>query len=62
MEMLEKYARLLVDYCLEIREGDRLLIRTTTAAEPLVREAGGFGGSRSRSASQMDGDGIHLGG
>ncbi|MEZ5032771.1 MAG: aminopeptidase [Saprospiraceae bacterium] len=38
MDMLEKYARLLVDYCLEIREGDRLLIRTTTAAEPLVRE------------------------
>ena len=38
MDMLEKYARLLVEYCLEIKEGDRLLIRTTTAAEPLVRE------------------------
>ncbi len=38
MELLEKYAHLLVHYCLEIKEGDRLLIRTTTAAEPLVRE------------------------
>jgi len=38
MELMEKYARLLVDYCLEIREGDRLLIRSSTAAEPLVRE------------------------
>ncbi|MCF8236822.1 MAG: aminopeptidase [Saprospiraceae bacterium] len=38
MDMLEKYAHLLVQYCLEVQEGDRLLIRTTTAAEPLVRE------------------------
>lgn len=38
MDLLEKYAHLLVNYCLEIKEGDRLLIRTTTAAEPLVRE------------------------
>lgn len=36
--LLQKYARLLVDYCLEIEAGDRLLIRTTTQAEPLVRE------------------------
>lgn len=36
--ILEKYARLLVEYCLEIRPGDRLLVRTTTLAEPLVRE------------------------
>lgn len=35
---LEKYARLLVDYCLEIQPGDRLLIRTTTLAQPLVKE------------------------
>jgi len=38
MEILEKYAHLLVHYCLEIREGDRLLVQSTTLAEPLVRE------------------------
>lgn len=38
MELLEKYAQLLVHYCLEIQEGDRLLIQSTTLAEPLVRE------------------------
>ncbi len=36
--MLSRYARLLVEYCLDIQPGDRLLIRTTTLAEPLVRE------------------------
>ena len=36
--ILEKYARLLVNYCLEIKPGDRLYIRTSTLAEPLVRE------------------------
>lgn len=36
--ILEKYARLLVEYCLDIQPGDRLLVRTTTLAEPLVRE------------------------
>lgn len=36
--MIEKYARLLVDYCLEIQPGDRLFIQSTTLAEPLVRE------------------------
>ena len=36
--MLEKYAKLLINYCLDIREGDRLFIQTTTLAEPLVRE------------------------
>ena len=36
--ILHKYARLLVEYCLELREGQKLLIRTTTLAEPLVRE------------------------
>lgn len=35
--MLEKYARLLVDYCLEVKPGDRILISTTTLAEPLLR-------------------------
>ncbi len=37
-QMLSKYAALLVNYCLEIKEGDKLFIRTTTLAEPLVRE------------------------
>jgi len=36
--MLTKYARLLVHYCVEIKEGDRLYISSTTLAEPLVRE------------------------
>ncbi len=36
--ILAKYANLLVHYCLEIKAGDRLLVRTTTLAEPLVRE------------------------
>ncbi|MEZ4910904.1 MAG: aminopeptidase [Saprospiraceae bacterium] len=38
MDILEKYAELLVHYCMEIKSGDTLLISTTTAAEPLVRE------------------------
>ncbi len=33
-----KYAELLVDYCLEIEEGQRLYIQSTTLAEPLIRE------------------------
>jgi aminopeptidase len=36
--MLKKYAKLLVNYCLDIKEGDRLFIQSTTLAEPLVRE------------------------
>lgn len=36
--ILEKYGELLVHYCLEIQPGNRLLIRSTTLAEPLVRE------------------------
>lgn len=36
--MLKKYAQLLVNYCLEIQPGERLYVRTTTLAEPLVRE------------------------
>lgn len=38
MEMLPRYAQLLVQYSLDIQPGDKLLIRTTTLAEPLVRE------------------------
>ncbi len=36
--MLQKYAELLVHYCLELQEAERLYIQTTTLAEPLVRE------------------------
>ncbi|MEM9821087.1 MAG: aminopeptidase [Bacteroidota bacterium] len=36
--ILEKYAKLLVNYCLEIQEGDKLYIKSSTLAEPLVRE------------------------
>ena len=36
--ILAKYAKLLVNYCLEIQPGDRLYVRTTTLAEPLVKE------------------------
>jgi aminopeptidase len=36
--ILSKYAQLLVNYCLEIKAGDRLFIQTTTLAEDLVRE------------------------
>ena len=36
--LLEKYANLLVNYCVELQPGERLLVRTTTLAEPLVRE------------------------
>ena len=36
--LLAKYAHLLVHYCVEIKEGDRLYVSSTTLAEPLVRE------------------------
>ncbi len=36
--ILQKYANLLVNYCVEIQKGDKLYIRSTTLAEPLVRE------------------------
>ena len=36
--ILEKYAKLLVHYCLEAQAGERLFLRTTSLAEPLVRE------------------------
>ena len=39
METIQsKYAKLLVNYCLEIQPKDRLYVRSTTLAEPLVRE------------------------
>lgn len=36
--MEQKYAKLLVNYCLDIKPGDKVLINTTILAEPLVRE------------------------
>lgn len=36
--MLAKYARLLVQYCLSVKEGEKLYVSSTTVAEPLVRE------------------------
>lgn len=38
MEILKKYASLLVHYCLEIKPGEKIYISSTTQAEPLVRE------------------------
>lgn len=36
--ILNKYADLLINYCTSIKEGERVLIQSTTLAEPLVRE------------------------
>lgn len=38
MDYLKKYAQLLVQYSLSLEKNERLLIETTTLAEPLVRE------------------------
>ncbi|MBT8191139.1 MAG: aminopeptidase [Saprospiraceae bacterium] len=38
MEILRKYAQLLVHYCLELKKNEKLYISTTILAEPLVRE------------------------
>lgn len=37
-DVLVRYADLLVHYCLELQAGERLFVRSTTLAEPLVRE------------------------
>jgi aminopeptidase len=36
--LLAKYAHLLVHYCVNIQEGEKLYVRSTTEAEPLIRE------------------------
>ena len=36
--MLNKYAKLLTNYCLYLKPGEKLFIRSSTLAEPLVRE------------------------
>lgn len=38
MNILQKYAHLLVHYCLELKAGEKFYISTTTLAEPLLRE------------------------
>lgn len=37
-KMLRKYADLLLHYCLQVKEGQRLFVSTTTLAEPLLLE------------------------
>ncbi len=36
--ILAKYAHLLVNYCLDIKAGDKLYVKSTSLAEPLLRE------------------------
>ena len=36
--LLAKYAHLLVNYCVDIQEGEKLYVRSSTEAEPLIRE------------------------
>lgn len=36
--LIEKYAHLLVNYCVSLQAGERLYIQSSTLAEPLVRE------------------------
>lgn len=36
--ILNKYAQLLVNYCVSLQAGEKVLIQSTTLAEPLVRE------------------------
>jgi aminopeptidase len=36
--MLNRYAYLLTNYCLSLKKGEKVLIRSTTLAEPLIRE------------------------
>jgi len=38
MNLVQKYAKLLVHYSLELQKGEKLLIRSSILAEPLVRE------------------------
>lgn len=36
--ILNKYAKLLIDYCLDLKPGQRLYVKSATLAEPLLRE------------------------
>jgi aminopeptidase len=53
-EYLDRYAQLLVSYCLNIKPGDRLLIQTTPLAEPLVREVYKFALEAGAAAVEID--------
>ena len=37
-QILEKYAKLLVNYCLEVKAGEKVFIKSSTLAEPLIKE------------------------
>ena len=37
-QLHQRYAELLVNYCLELKAGERLYLKSTTLAEDLVRE------------------------
>lgn len=36
--IVEKYAKLIVNYCLDIQEGEKVFIQSSTLAEPLIKE------------------------
>ncbi|MEZ4981436.1 MAG: aminopeptidase [Saprospiraceae bacterium] len=36
--IIQRYAKLLVHYCLEIKDGDKLYVTSSTLAEPLIKE------------------------
>ena len=38
IEILSKYARLLVNYCLAVKKDDKVYIHSSYLAEPLLRE------------------------
>ena len=38
IDLIRKYAHLLINYCLSIKAGDKLYVTSTTLAEPLLRE------------------------
>jgi aminopeptidase len=38
MDILSKYAKVLTEYCLSLKEGEKLYISSTTLAEPLLKE------------------------
>jgi len=38
MNIHQKYAKLLINYCLDLKPGQKLYVRSSTLAEPLMRE------------------------
>jgi len=43
MNIHQKYAQLLIDYCLDIKPGHKLYVKSSTLAEPLLREIYRYG-------------------